>query len=84
MAILTSTPGEGNKVNIYDVPDDVLATVCDYRRKSSRDVSGKRKDRRRRNSQEWRCHESNSSGKCGEPRRSSSLQRRLCLSSTAL
>ncbi len=25
MAILTSTPGEDNKVNIYDVPDDVLA-----------------------------------------------------------
>ncbi len=24
MAILTSTPGEGNKVNIYDVPDGVL------------------------------------------------------------
>lgn len=25
MAILTSTPGEGNKVSVYDVPDDVLA-----------------------------------------------------------
>ncbi len=25
MAILTSAPGEGNKVNIYDVPEDVLA-----------------------------------------------------------
>ena len=25
MAILTSTPGEGNKVNVYDVPDSVLA-----------------------------------------------------------
>ncbi len=25
MAILTSTPGEDNKVNVYDVPDDVLA-----------------------------------------------------------
>ena len=24
MAILTSTPGEGNKVSIYDVPDSVL------------------------------------------------------------
>ena len=24
MAILTSTPGEGNKVGVYDVPDDVL------------------------------------------------------------
>jgi hypothetical protein len=25
MAILTSTPGADNKVNIYDVPEDVLA-----------------------------------------------------------
>jgi hypothetical protein len=25
MAILTSTPGQDNKVGIYDVPDDVLA-----------------------------------------------------------
>jgi hypothetical protein len=25
MAILTSTPGTGNDVSIYDVPDDVLA-----------------------------------------------------------
>jgi hypothetical protein len=25
MAILTSTPGEGNQVNVYDVPDDVLS-----------------------------------------------------------
>ena len=25
MAILTSTPGEDNKVKVYDVPDDVLA-----------------------------------------------------------
>ena len=24
MAILTSTPGEGNQVSIYDVPDDVI------------------------------------------------------------
>jgi len=24
MAILTSTPGEGNEVKVYDVPDDVL------------------------------------------------------------
>ena len=24
MAILTSTPGEGNDVNVYDVPDNVL------------------------------------------------------------
>src|SRR5260370_39605941 len=24
MAILTSTPGEGNKVSVYDVPDSVL------------------------------------------------------------
>ncbi len=24
MAILTSTPGEGDQVSIYDVPDDVL------------------------------------------------------------
>ena len=24
MAILTSTPGEGNKVNVYDIPDNVL------------------------------------------------------------
>jgi hypothetical protein len=24
MAILTSTPGEGNQVSVYDVPDDVL------------------------------------------------------------
>ena len=24
MAILTSTPGEGNDVSVYDVPDDVL------------------------------------------------------------
>jgi hypothetical protein len=24
MAILTSMPGEGNKVGIYDIPDDVL------------------------------------------------------------
>ncbi|PWT92795.1 MAG: hypothetical protein C5B55_05620 [Blastocatellia bacterium] len=24
MAIVTSTPGEGNKVNIYDIPDSVL------------------------------------------------------------
>ena len=25
MAILTSTPAEGNKVSVYDVPDSVLA-----------------------------------------------------------
>lgn len=25
MAILTSTPGEGNKVSVYDIPDDVAA-----------------------------------------------------------
>ena len=25
MAILTSTPGEGNAVSVYDVPDDVLS-----------------------------------------------------------
>jgi hypothetical protein len=25
MAILTSTPGEGNEVKVYDVPDDVLS-----------------------------------------------------------
>lgn len=24
MAILTSTPGEGDKVNLYDIPDNVL------------------------------------------------------------
>jgi hypothetical protein len=24
MAILTSTPGQGNEVSVYDVPDDVL------------------------------------------------------------
>ena len=24
MAILTSTPGEGNQVSVYDIPDDVL------------------------------------------------------------
>jgi len=24
MAILTSTPGEGNKVSVYDIPDSVL------------------------------------------------------------
>jgi hypothetical protein len=25
MAIVTSTPGEGNKVNIFDIPEDVLS-----------------------------------------------------------
>lgn len=24
MAIVTSMPGEGNAVNVYDIPDDVL------------------------------------------------------------
>ena len=25
MAILTSTPGAGNEVKVYDIPDDVLS-----------------------------------------------------------
>ena len=35
MAILTSTPGEGNQVSIYDVPDSVLNRYAVTGEKSS-------------------------------------------------
>ena len=54
MAILTSMPGEGDKVGIYDIPDDVLGQYAVYWRQSCADVSGEQEVQRGRDPEERR------------------------------